>query len=693
MYSHARQFTWRARLCAGLVLAVLAALAVGPRPIASAAVDLGPRLVAEGLDGAPGADPIALGERVFWVAHTQTESQLWTSDGTTAGTRRFLTSLNHVGDLTRFRDGFLFTHDDGVHGRELWTSDGTVPGTRMVADLGENVEGNYGSRLLGVAGGAAFLAADDGVHGDELYRYTGSGVPQLLEINHTPKTTTVKDLQFDWREGWASASPDPIGMVGDSLYFSAVDDLYQAKFDFGVWYAEASGHGRELWKVGPAGKPTLVQDITPTDQGTNTDPNGSTDFDSGASVSMSGAVYFIVTSRQYKAELWRSDGSGASRVAADLPLSYDSDRMQWDFTPAVAGGRIYYPAWAGGYQGMWVTDGTGRGSRIGPAGYAGEPVALGNRVVFVLAGGDGWEPWVADAGGARVLRDLQPGPIGSYPLALTRWSGNVYFSAATSATGRDVWRTDGTAAGTVRVHDAPQSAGAYLPGPVVFLPAASRLFYLNALTDQRNTDLQLWELSKDNPVEAQSVVRLTVAPAPAPYGSRPRATVRVTGQGTPTGQVTLREGTRVLGSATLTKGQAVITLPADLAVGDHLLRATYSGDGSNKGAVSSAVALRVKARATLSGRISDLGVSTVDRIVVTGTLSTVPVLKATGIMTVLIDGRVLRSAKLTAADSNRLRFVIGPLPRGSHRLQVTFGQSPTVMDARTGVATIQVAPA
>ena len=53
-----------------------AALAVGPRPIASAALDVGPRLVAEGLDGSPGADPIALGDQVFWVMHTQTESQL-----------------------------------------------------------------------------------------------------------------------------------------------------------------------------------------------------------------------------------------------------------------------------------------------------------------------------------------------------------------------------------------------------------------------------------------------------------------------------------------------------------------------------------------------------------------------------------------------------------------------------------------
>ena len=60
--------------------------------------------------------------------------------------------------------------------------------------------------------------------------------------------------------------------------------------------------------------------------------------------------------------------------------------------------------------------------------------------------------------------DIYPGPQGSYPNDFTR-SGNVtFFTAVDPAHGRELWRSDGTAAGTVLVKDitpgpaAPRSA-------------------------------------------------------------------------------------------------------------------------------------------------------------------------------------------------------------------------------------------
>lgn len=79
------------------------------------------------------------------------DQELCASDGTAAGTRH-VTNIDNLGEASSAPDGFylgsakgrafavvgdkfLFTADDGVHGRELWASDGTTAGTTMVSDL------------------------------------------------------------------------------------------------------------------------------------------------------------------------------------------------------------------------------------------------------------------------------------------------------------------------------------------------------------------------------------------------------------------------------------------------------------------------------------------------------------------------------------------------------------------------------
>ena len=85
----------------------------------------------------------AVGDRLFFARSEEdpTESGLWTSDGTEAGTRRVAalplrnrdagsdTHLIAVGNL------LFFINQDPAAGAELWRSDGTAAGTFQLADI------------------------------------------------------------------------------------------------------------------------------------------------------------------------------------------------------------------------------------------------------------------------------------------------------------------------------------------------------------------------------------------------------------------------------------------------------------------------------------------------------------------------------------------------------------------------------
>ena len=84
-------------------------------------------------------------------------------------------------------------------------------------------------------------------------------------------------------------------------------------------------------------------------------------------------------------------------------------------------------------------------------------------------GTHGRELWKSDgtAAGTMLVADINPGSADSSPTNLTNLNGTLFFVANDGTHGRELWKSDGTAAGTVLVADIrPGSISSGIGAPV-----------------------------------------------------------------------------------------------------------------------------------------------------------------------------------------------------------------------------------
>jgi ELWxxDGT repeat protein len=114
----------------------------------------------------------AAGDRLFLGVRTEaTGEELWTSDGTAAGTRLVVDLRPGAAgaapqNLAAVGERLAFAADDGISGPELWSSDGTRAGTVRVADVAPGPRPSSPEQMA-VAGSFLVLVANDGAQGRE----------------------------------------------------------------------------------------------------------------------------------------------------------------------------------------------------------------------------------------------------------------------------------------------------------------------------------------------------------------------------------------------------------------------------------------------------------------------------------------------------------------------------------------------
>ena len=149
-------------------------------------------------------------------------------------------------DKAIFFDGkTFFTMRTAESGTELWVTDGTAPNTRLFADICPGQCGGLNTFAIEfyIEGNNMYFAADDGVHGRELWRLAAGATSPVLLADLNPGANGSSPSQF------RRAAFVVNGSAVNRTYFNALrDDI-----------------GRELWRLNDAASPSaaLELDIRP----------------------------------------------------------------------------------------------------------------------------------------------------------------------------------------------------------------------------------------------------------------------------------------------------------------------------------------------------------------------------------------------------------------------------------------------
>lgn len=497
------------------------------------------------------------------------ELELWRSDGTASGTTLVKDLSEQAGalpwGLTVMNNTLYFSADDGVHGRELWKSDGTANGTSLVADLNPAGDGIAFETQPVAIGNVLYFAANDGTNGQELWRTDGTanGTSRVVNLNGTadglpsfaPGSTAAFNglLYFAgqdatnglelWQSdgtsggtvlvqnigtGVAHGAPRQLTVAGDYLFFTANTatqgrELWRVAFgQSGASFmkdiragdasseiteltalgnsvlfsaTDGSNNGRELWKSdGTSGGTVLVTNIAAG--GSDSNPLGL--------IRVGTHIYFMADNGSQGAELWRSNGSaGGTTLVKDIrPGVASAGEMASGMQGINVSGTLYFTAndGASGVE-LWRTDGTAGGTfRIRdlnvvtddstPTGMA--PIERDNDsdgLIFAATdSATGTEIWFTNGAATQTVRlvDIRSGAEGSAPLHFLSVGNIVYFTAITGSQGRELWRTDGTTEGTSLLADIQA-------GPSSSDPADLTLYngeiYFSATTSSQGREL------------------------------------------------------------------------------------------------------------------------------------------------------------------------------------------------------------
>lgn len=222
--------------------------------------------------------------------------------------------------------------------------------------------------------------------------------------------------------------------------------------------------------VAAHGQPIMVSQIT----------NGSKNF-----TNINGRLYYSVSGSLYT----------ASKTSPETLVANTGENILaiYDYT---IGTSFFFVTQGSTQQSLWRSDGTAANTVKVTTQNVITPVASHQSQLFLKISSDatGSEFWKVDASyNASLVKDINPGPADGMFFGAAMYNNMLYFFAQSPA-GKDVWRSDGTPAGTVLAVDLDDSEK---PGSIIhsLTAAGGQLFFAWEYTYGEYDDLraELWK--------------------------------------------------------------------------------------------------------------------------------------------------------------------------------------------------------
>jgi ELWxxDGT repeat protein len=278
------------------------------------------------------------GQAVFQAEDATHGTELWVTDGTSAGTM-FLKDIDsradaygnpygsYPRDFVVLANGrAVFAAVDETHGTELWITDGTSAGTMFLKDIATGVVNNgipkssivYG---LTVIDANAYFWANDGVNGAEPWVTDGTSA----------NTTLVADINNAGDSSPLAESSSQFIKFGDQVYFQASNGI----------------NGIELWSTSPvSGGARIVADIRPGSGGSLGSVNAIMDCRCERAknfVSLNGRLVFWAYDGSSGDQLWAmGDFPGPPQNVAVDSVTLTSASISWSPPSLVGTGVTSY---------------------------------------------------------------------------------------------------------------------------------------------------------------------------------------------------------------------------------------------------------------------------------------------------------------------------------------------------------------